>query len=103
LGTIEISGLIAIIGCAIGVLGWLSGKDKQATNDGHWRGTVDTKLDDIKSSVGETGRQIAGLSTKIDNHADRIRAVEESTKSAHKRIDRLDNIIQPESEENHEN
>ena len=99
MGVIEISGLIAIIGCAIGVAGWLSGRDKRAANDGHWRGTVDTKLDDIKSSVGETGRQIAGLSAKIDNHADRIRAVEESAKSAHKRIDRLDKIVQPESEE----
>ena len=45
--TVEISMLIAIVGCFVGLAGWLSGRDKKIANDGKWRGSVDTKLDQI--------------------------------------------------------
>ena len=83
--TIEITVLIAVVGCFVGLAGWLSGRDKKIANDSQWRGTVDAKLDaiiGIKSDVEK-------LDCKADDHEHRITAVEESAKQAHKRIDHI--------------
>ena len=72
MGVIEISALIAIVGCAIGVLGWVAGRDKRITSDAQWRGSVDAKLDLIiglrKDSqqplrTSGKGRSVVGPST----------------------------------------
>ena len=51
MGAVEIGTLIAVIGCFVGLAGWLNGRDKKILGDGEWKGTVNTKLDDIKSSA----------------------------------------------------
>ena len=84
---------VGIIGAIIGITGWLSGRDKKLTNDGEWKGSVNTKLDDIKSSVAGTNTQLDRLSGAISIHEKRITEVESSAKQAHKRIDRLDKIV----------
>ena len=93
MGAVDIGLLIAVIGCFVGLAGWLSGRDKKLTNDGEWKGTVNTKLDDIKSSVAGTNTQLDRLSGAISIHEKRITEVESSAKQAHKRIDRLDKIV----------
>lgn len=86
---VEIGTLIAIIGCFVGLAGWLTGRDKKILGDGEWKGTVNTKLDDIKSSVNGTGTELAKINAALSVHGERIKAVEESTASAHKRIDEI--------------
>lgn len=86
---VEIGTLIAIIGCFVGLAGWLAGRDKKILGDGEWKGTVNTKLDDIKSSVNGTGTELAKINAALSVHGERIKAVEESTASAHKRIDEI--------------
>mgnify|MGYP000871425160 CR=1 FL=1 len=86
---INIGLLIAIIGCFVGLAGWLAGRDKKILNDGEWKGTVNTKLDDIKTSVSGTGAELAKINSALSLHGERIKAVEESTASAHKRIDEI--------------
>ena len=45
--TIEITVLIAVVGCFVGLAGWLSGRDKKISGESKWRGSVDAKLDAI--------------------------------------------------------
>lgn len=89
MGTVEIGMLIALVGCFVGLAGWLSGRDRKIGNDGEWKGMVNTKLDDIKNSVNGTSAELATINASLSAHGERIKAVEESTASAHKRIDEI--------------
>lgn len=85
----EVGTLIAIIGCFVGLAGWLTGRDKKILGDGEWKGTVNTKLDDIKSSVSGTGAELAKINAALSEHGERLTAVESSAKQAHHRIDEI--------------
>ena len=89
MGVIEIATLIAVVGCFVGLAGWLSGRDRKISNDGVWKGTVNTKLDDIKSSVSGTSAELAKINTALSEHGERLTAVESSAKQAHHRIDEI--------------
>lgn len=82
----EFLGLIlALVGCFVGLAGWLSGREKKISNDGEWRGTVNTKLDAILG----LNQELACLDTTVKTHGERLSAVESSVKSAHRRLDNL--------------
>lgn len=89
MGTIGIGVLIAVIGCFVGLAGWIAGRDKKIMNDGEWKGTVNTKLDDIKNSVSGTSIELGKINTALSEHGERIKAVESSAKQAHRRIDEI--------------
>ena len=78
--------IAAIVGCFVGLAGWLSGMDKHITNDAEWRGSVNTKLDIIV--VGIKG-EVEDLKCTVTGHGERITAVESSAKQAHHRIDEI--------------
>ena len=80
---IEISLLVALVGCFVGLAGWLSGRDKKVIGDAQWRGRIDAKLDAV---VG-LGASIERLEAKMDMMMERLTINEQSVKSAHKRID----------------
>jgi len=83
----EIIGIIGtIIGCFIGLAGWLSGRDKKISNDAEWRGMVNTKLDSILGLRTD----VEHLEKEVKQHGERITAVESSVKSAHHRIDKIE-------------
>ncbi|MCX7614400.1 MAG: hypothetical protein N2Z65_01430 [Clostridiales bacterium] len=86
--TAEISVLVAIVGCFIGLAGWLSGRDKKIAGDAEWKGMINGKLDVI---VG-ISKNLECLDEKVQGHAERLTAVEESAKQAHKRIDRIEKL-----------
>jgi outer membrane murein-binding lipoprotein Lpp len=89
MGAVDIGIIIALVGCFVGLAGWLSGRDKKILNDGEWKGTVNTKLDDIKSSVSGTNTELAKINTALTEHGERLTAVESSAKQAHHRIDEI--------------
>lgn len=89
MGSVEIATLIAMAGCFVGLAGWLAGRDKKISNDGEWKGAVNTKLDDIKSSVTGTNAELVKINETIKMHGERLIAVESSAKQAHHRIDEL--------------
>jgi outer membrane murein-binding lipoprotein Lpp len=95
MGSVEIGALIAVVGCFVGLAGWLAGRDKRIMNDGEWKGTVNTKLDDIKSSVSNTGTELAKINATMNEQGERLTAVESSAKQAHKRIDEIINDKRP--------
>lgn len=71
--------LITIVGCFIGVGGWLTSRDKRNANDSEWKGVINTKLDQVVSATSD-----------LPMMAKEITEISESSKSAHKRIDRLE-------------
>ena len=87
--SVEISILIAVIGCFVGLGGWLAGRDKKIANDAEWRGAVNEKLDAIRADIGGVGGDIKHLQSTLTEHGERLTAVEESAKQAHKRIDEI--------------
>lgn len=66
--TIEIGILVAIIGCFIGILGYVAGRDKKIANDSEWKGSVNAKLDTI---IG-IKRDVQHLDDKVQDHEKRI-------------------------------
>lgn len=66
-----ISILIAIVGCFVGLAGWLSGRDKKLSKDSEWKGMVNTKLDlaigirqdhdELKETVSKQGKDLVAL------------------------------------------
>lgn len=75
--------LIALIGCFVGLCGWLSSRDKKICSDSEWRGTINGKLDAL---LGISTR-VDKLEQKVEEHGKSIAVIEQSTKSAHHRID----------------
>lgn len=81
--TIAMLGILGtIIGCFVGLAGWLSGRDKKIANDSEWKGVVNTKLD-IILGVKDT---VDCISKEVSGHGERLGKVEESAKQAHLRI-----------------
>ena len=73
---IEISLLIAMAGCFVGLAGWLSGRDKKIANDAEWKGSVNAKLDTIHNDISGVSGEIRDIKATLANHGERIRAVE---------------------------
>ena len=80
-----ISALIALVGCFVGLAGWLSGRDKKISNDAEWKGAINAKLDVI---CGVT-QDIKKVEETVSDHGERLSAVEASAKQAHHRIDEI--------------
>ncbi|MDY4785492.1 hypothetical protein [Pygmaiobacter massiliensis] len=84
--SITISVLIALVGCFVGLAGWLSKRDGKIAGDAEWRGGVNAKLDVIVGIKSD----VAQLSTTVQGHGERLTAVEASAKQAHLRLDRIE-------------
>lgn len=69
-GTVAI--IITLVSCFLGLAGWLTTREKKASNDGEWKGTVNAKLDLI---LGINNR-VDGVENRLDKHETRITKVE---------------------------
>lgn len=77
MGAADIVGLIvAVVGCFVGLAGWLSGREKKIDSNGEWKGSVNTKLDDIKNSVNGISDRMGRMENTIANHETRIVVME---------------------------
>ena len=83
--TIEVGLLIAVIGCLVGLAGWMRNRDKSVAANAEWRGSVNAKLDII---VG-IKQDVDGIKVTIADHGERISKVEASAAQAHHRIDEI--------------
>lgn len=63
--TIEISLIIALVGCFVGLAGWLSGRDKRLSADSEWKGEVNAKLD-LAIGIRGDHEELRGRVTKHD-------------------------------------
>ncbi len=80
-GTVAI--MITVIGCFVGLSGWLTTREKRISDDGEWRGTVNAKLDALLGYNAKFEKVEDG----IKDHEGRLCKVEGSASSAHKRLD----------------
>lgn len=78
-----VSLMIAIAGCFVGLAGWLRGRDGKLSNDAEWKGQVNAKLDIIAGVKTD----VADLKEEVTNLGKQVVIIDQSTKSAHKRID----------------
>lgn len=83
----DIKDLLTVLSCLIAALAlWrnLKGDTKSDTSE---MTTVIVKLESISENVKEVKNDIKDVKGEIDSMRERITIVEQSTKSAHKRID----------------
>ena len=83
--TLELGITIAVIGCVIGVLGYIGGRDKKIAYDAEWRGMVNGKLDVIVGVAGDVER----IQHTITAYEGRICTLESGMKALHHSIDRM--------------
>ncbi len=83
---IDVILLITIIGCFVALAGWIASRDSRQQDDGEWRGKIDAKLDILCAMK----RDVTRHSEEISRLTERVVAVEQSAKSAHHRIDRME-------------
>ena len=70
---LSIGVLIALVGCFIGIAGYLTGRDKKIVSDAEWKGSVGAKLDMILTNIAI----IPTLSSTVAVHETRINAIEQ--------------------------
>lgn len=51
--------IFGLIGCFVGLAGWLASRDKHITDDARWKGTVDQNFEDVKDLVSGIGERMA--------------------------------------------
>lgn len=88
--TIEITILIAIVTFILGILAhWQRGKS-EAEEKAKEKAELSTKLDHIDVGVQDIRVQVRHTDNRLNQINERVIKVEESTKSAHKRLDKLE-------------
>jgi len=89
--TIEISVLVGIVSVAFAVYFGLKSNRRNDVKDIEEKAARDTKinikLDDISSDVKDIKQDLSTMSKRVDEIDKRVVIVEQSTKSAHKRLD----------------
>jgi len=87
---IELTTLIAVIGCLIGVIGFIRGTKKDGKTDGQELASIKGNLDYIARGIDDIRLEQKDQARKIDSQNERLIRTEESTKSAHRRLDKLE-------------
>lgn len=87
---IEITLLCTIAGAMLGYMSYKKKNEKDIEDDASQKTVVATKLDYISKGVDDIRLDIKAQDTKISNVVERLIKVEESTKSAHHRIDTIE-------------
>lgn len=85
---------IASVSCAI-FFGMRTASRNKSQDDKHDADTlarIDVSMETVKNSLVEIKSDLKGVVVENKELRDRVVAVEESSKSAHKRIDRLEGI-----------
>ena len=80
---------VGVIGCLVGLSGWLRNRTADSGADAEWRGQISAKLDSIMANVTGQARDIERLDGRINAMAERMATVEASAKQAHKRLDQI--------------
>lgn len=91
--TSTINILCVIIGCAVGILGAIVAGRKRSEDAGSRNGALAESMGYIKGQLAEINRKLDAQQAQNQEFAERITKVEESTKSAHKRIDTVEERI----------
>ncbi|MRZ28089.1 hypothetical protein GKD08_04840 [Paeniclostridium sordellii] len=86
---IEVGFLCTMAGAYVGYMSYKKKSEKDIENDASQKTVMATKLDYISKGVDDIRLDIKAQDTKINTVVERLIKVEESTKSAHHRLDSL--------------
>lgn len=81
--------LIALIGCIVGLAGWLRNHDSDQEKETSNMTTVIVKLENIRGSISDLKLDLKRTAEDLQSIDRRLTVVEESTKQAHKRINEI--------------
>lgn len=82
-----------ISGIVFGYIGYKKGLQKDAYGEGVDRATLRSDTEYIKRRIDEILLEQKDTNKSINNLAERVTRVEESTKQAHKRIDKIEREV----------
>ncbi|MCZ8535492.1 hypothetical protein [Psychrobacillus psychrodurans] len=85
--TIEIALLCTVGGFLIGILTFGRNRDKDVRAEATRTAVIETKLDNIGAGITSIQKDFKDNTKVMEEFSKRLTIVEESTKSAHKRID----------------
>ena len=81
--------LIALIGCIVGLAGWLRNHDSDNEKETSNMTTVIVKLENIRGSISDLKLDLKRTAEDLQSIDRRLTVVEERTKQAHKRINEI--------------
>lgn len=84
-----ISVLCTLLGATLGYLGYKRNYSRDLKDDSMKQSIIATKLDYIGKGVDDIRLDIRAQERKVNELNERVVKVEESTKSAHKRLDEI--------------
>lgn len=79
-----------VCGIVFGGVGYSKGAKKDSYKDGEQDSTLKSDTQYIKRRVDDVLLEQRNINNTLSSHGERITRVEESTKQAHKRINRID-------------
>lgn len=88
---IQIGVLCTILGAVLTFLTFNRNRDKDVKNDASKSAVIETKLDNINRGVESIRIDIKANEMRVSELSERVIRVEEISKSAHKRIDFIEN------------
>ena len=81
--------LIALIGCIVGLAGWLRNHDTDNERETSNMTTVIVKLENIRVGISDLKSDLKRTAENLKGIDHRLTVVEESVKQAHKRINEI--------------
>jgi peptidoglycan hydrolase CwlO-like protein len=87
-----ISILCGLGGLVVGYLAFRREKDNDTKSDASESAVIKTKLDNISSGIDSIRIDIKANEKRVSDLSERVIRIEESSKQAHKRIDKLENL-----------
>lgn len=88
--TVEIGILLSVLGVIIAFLGYQLNKSKEIKSDGRESAELKAELGYIRRGVDDIKIDIRANEKQMVAFGERLTRVEESSKQAHKRIDKLE-------------
>lgn len=81
---------MTLISVTVAIFTFYFNRKKESGDDGAFKGSLKTDIEYIKKGVDELKADNKDIKDEVDDLKERIVRVEDSTKSAHKRLDAID-------------
>ncbi len=81
--TVEISILIAIVGCFVGLAGFLRSRDGKIAADSEWKGEVNTQLRTIIDINTGVRKDVEGIESRLGKLENRVSKIESKCEVNH--------------------
>jgi len=90
--TIEISILVGVLGLLFAIFGYVLNRDRDKKNETKNEAKLEAKLEYISKGVDDIRIDLKANEKQMAAFNERLTRVEESSKQAHKRIDKMEGL-----------